>query len=727
MSIIPPFTWKTVPYLSMRGLARVFGTKFNQLPQQEIINFNQTLFNKPNIPPKLIPSLFDQNKEIITQQLPLFMDGLIQRTYQIHVANNSDLNSLDAKRSVYAVTDRSTDGHSIISVSFQSNAKTKDAVIDPRYFIHTLSCFPAGGGVLVPPSFLVDVIYGSRKLKKFDFNQIDQRWPSLQQYQAEVFRSKTLLTNNVVLLGQNAVYFTDHAIIPKTDIGSSMQIARPQTILPHNFDGQGLWIAISHPELPDDTIALCFIGHGKSESSLGEIANNAFAPSVFQLSFRSGNMSYLAYDNLKSTIGADADMLCMNSQYNSDIWGQLVSEDYMYRINLPLLITMDYTGGRAMRLRREQLGPNTCPVPPNTENNTSMSFLSDEDCETKNLDLDDLYDKISSGEINNAAGIDKAFDDAPMKQNIMGGVYDSNGNLYPGNVTSMMLSMPDGISTFDVPIDALLGDPIDTIIADTLKQNLKEMDWAGIQADVQDKIRDTVQELVQAFDPFSNGSSVSELSAGYASNDELAESIQQQLSKSVIENLASQATNVNKVISENIQTASFSLQEYPFSDALSGFIWNSMVSTSQESTSYLENSIKSEVARQKAQYISDPANKLAIQQSIANRLSQLGDLSTLDADLAQTSGELKQSQQDLNDVINQLISNPHDADLQNRRNELEKEIQAKTDELERLDEKQAERTEIQDEEDNLDPDKLNEESEHAKSEANEKGTEIFGD
>ncbi|NIF05922.1 hypothetical protein F3J23_10760 [Chryseobacterium sp. Tr-659] len=726
MSIIPSVTWKKVPYLSIRGLARIFGTKYTQLSQQELTNFNQTIFNKGDVPPKLIPSLFDDNKDLLKYQLPKFMNDFIPRTYQAHVAANKDLNSPDAKRSVYAATDRTDDGHSIISVSFQSNIKTKEAVIDPGYFIHTLSNFPAGGGVLVPTSSLVDVIYGSRQLKKFDFSKVDELWPSLQQYQAKIFRSKDLLTNNTVLLGQNAVYFTDHLILPETETGSSMQIARPQTILPHNFDGQGLWIASSHPELPNDTIALCFIGHGKSNSSLGEITNNTFAPSVFQLSFRSGNISYLAFDELKNSIGPDADMLCMNPQYNSDICGRLVEEDFMYRINLPLLITMDYTGGKAMRLRREQLGPNTCPVPPDTKNEL-MKLSSNEDCETQNLDLDDLYDKISSGEISNAAGIDKAFAEAPMKQNIMGGAYDNAGNLYPGNVTSMMLSMPDGISTFDMPVNALLGEPIDSTIASTLKQNLKEMNWDSIQRDVQDKIKDSVGELVQAFDPFSDGVSVSELAASYASNIDLTDTIKQQVSKSIEENIAPQISNINQILSENSQTSAFSLQEYPFTDAISGYIWASMTSASQDSASYLENSIKSEVAKQKVQYISDPANKLAIQQNIASRLSQLGDLSTLDADLAQTSGELKQSQQALSDVINQLINTPHDPDLQQRRDELEKEIQAKTDELEKLDEKQAERTAIQNEQDNLDPGKLNEESDHAGSDANEKGREIFSE
>ena len=108
----------------------------------------------------------------------------------------------------------------------------------------------------------------------------------MQDYSAEVFRAGKTLEGQVGLVGSNAVQISNHEIIKDGPGGASYQIMRPQTILPHLFDGQGFWIAVHHPELPEDVIAYGFIGHGKSPAALSDLVDIDFGPSTFQLSFR---------------------------------------------------------------------------------------------------------------------------------------------------------------------------------------------------------------------------------------------------------------------------------------------------------------------------------------------------------------------------------------------------------------------------------------------------------
>ena len=427
----------------------------------------------------------------------------------------------------------------------------------------------------------------------------------------------------------------------------------------------------------------------------------------FSCRFGAGNLSSIEFDDLRKKIGKDADMLCMNKEYKLSLAGELVSEDWMYRYNIPLFSTMDALGGEILRQARDYFGPNTSPV------------------SSKKLDIDTLGKKIDAGEINDVEGLNNVFEEAPTV-NIKAGIYTEDGKPYPGDVVSMILSIPKGTkTTFEMPVGSLLGTPIDKMIADVVKQNLKDVDWTTIESEVTAKIKDGVGEVVKAFDPFKHGGSIDSLTVKYASDPDFMDSIKAQLRASLNESLGPRIDDIKSIISENPKTKDLTLDDYPFVESITSNVWDAMTSGEVNTSSYLELRVKSAFAKEKANYISNPEYEKSLQENIAKQLKELGNLSTLDTALSQTSAELKEAKEALSVVENELIHTPDDSDLQKQQKDLEQEIAKQVDKLDALNEKQREQEELEQEQNNLNTENLDHESNQADGEATEKGNGIF--
>lgn len=711
-------------WMTMHGVARVLGTRHHRLSLDELKYFNHQLFNKNDIDPGLIPEAFDQDPNLLKEKMPNYFQDFTRRMWAQHVNNFPDLSNPDAARSVYSVTDLSSNGHSILSISFQNNPKAQELVSDPTALLHSLSGFP-GGGALASSGDLVTAIVNGRRYKRFPFETFDELYPSMQQRMIDEIKSGELLEGQVGLLAGNAIYFKQHEVIPLTPEGMGIQLLRPQTLLPHVVDGQGIWVAINHPSLPDDVVAYSFIGHGKNPTLIAELANNTFAPSVWGLSFRTGNTSYANFDRYKDELGEEAYMLGMSGNYKSALSSDLIAEDFNYRYNIGLLATMDMILGNPVRWSREYFGPNTCPVPPEVKE--ALLAISEplEECDTTEVDIDKLGEEIDAGTITDAAGID-AFIDASPIVHTRAGVYQADGTLYPGDAASAMMCTPkDTPSTFELSPDSLLGGPIDEMIADAVKKNLKDVDWQSIESELMGKIKDGVGEIVSAFDPFKGGSSVDALASEYAANTDFMDSIRSGLNNILNETLGPKLDEIKNIAAENPATKDLELTDYPFIESLTSQVWNATTAGNAESPSYIELRIKAELARQKVHYISEPENKAAIQQDIADKLNELGDLSTLDKDISQTNAEYEKSQKALKEVTEKLILNPDDTDLQKQAEDLQRDIAKEIDELDELNKKKAEADEIAREQSNLDTDSLDKESSRAERDADKHGKDIF--
>jgi hypothetical protein len=712
-------------YSVLKGSGSIVRVRTRPLPQYTNERFNRVLFNGPTLPGN-VPFIFDNNPDLLKTNLPDFLSSHITETWSQHQEIFKDYNHLDAKRSVYAWGETNDDGHIVFSTSFQPNPLGKLYVKDGRLFIHDTVCFAGGGGILSPASFLVDMMVNGRKFKRFPFDKYNELYPELQKYTAEVFRNKESLEGKVGILGSNAIYFSNHVIVTDVANGGSYQIARPQTIVPHALDGQGLWIASHHPLMPPDVVAYSFIGHGKHAAKLGDYVNTNFAPSLWQTAFRIGNISGYNFEELRKQIGEGADMLAADPQYQQELMKLLYKEDFAFRYNLRLLAGLDTLGGIVLRSCREMFGPNTCPVKPIEFESFRAGKLAvaGDECDTQEIDIDKLADDIESGKITDGEGIDKVFDEAPIIH-IPAGMYTKDGKPYPGTLSSFTMYSPDSVSTFELPTSNLLGEPFDSIVADAIRDNLRDIPWDSTKDQVETAIRDAINQVVEAFDPFKDGDSVQALSSQYASTPAFADSIHELLAKFLQESLGARLNEIQQLLADNPATKDFPLNEYPAIESLAANIWKDMTSKPGGADSYFELRVKTELATQKINYISQPENKSAIQTQIADRLSKLGDLSTLSKDLSKTAGELNESQSALQHVVDQLIKDPGNADLKSQKEKLEGELQRQIDRLNELEEKQRQADELAREQNNLDGENLDHESKDAEKKADEKGKKIF--
>lgn len=718
--------WDKLRWLTVRGIGRIAGTVYEEMSPNYLTGFNKAIFGDPSFKPGSVPKYMDNNPDVFTDQIPKLLKDIIPEIWLKHKQNNSNLDSQTAKRSVYVAGETGAEGHSVISFSFQKNTKVKELIKDPNLLLHPLVGFSAGGGILVPNNMLSDTIIGGRKLKRFPSETFYDKYPDMQKYMSEVVKSGELLVGKVALLGQNAIYFKNHEITSLPN-GGDCQILRPQTILPHVVDGQGIWIAVSHPELPDDVIVYAFIGHGQHPTGLGDFVNAAFAGSVWQMSFRAGNLSAQNFEIYKNTLGDKAYMLGTDPDYKLLLNNDLLKMDPLYRAHILLLSSMETYGGIPLRWTRDYLGPNTCPVPPE-KMFLAVANEALDDCETGDFDFDAFADAVDSGDITTLEEIDKMITDAKTVHT-RAGMYDLNGTPYSNGMGDMTLSIPKGTkNTFEsAPTDmfGLGNNPLDQAISDTLKENLTDVSWDEIENNINTYISDQIGDIVKAFDPFKDGSSVDSLTKQYLSNDLLMESIQKQLHTEVETLLGSKSGEIKSIIKTNSTTKDLDLIDYPFEESISAGFWEEISSSAESSSSYVELRITEALAAQKVIYISLPENKAAIQKDIANRLKTLGDLSTLDKDLASTKAELDAKNDALNEVVKKLILNPNDQDLIEHQNNLNSEIEKQTKELEELEKKKIQADEINREQSNLDSNSLDQEGKDAKDNADERGSEIF--
>ena len=170
-----PFTgsksWEPLARFSMRGLAHVLNNHIFQQPPGEITKFNRAIFKRATINPGEVPRYFDNNPDVIRTELPKYLYSAVKETWVQHVRKFKDTDSQNAKRASYDAVEMNSSGHSIISYSFQKHPNAKNAVEDPRLFLHVLSSFIAGGGILASPENLVEITIQGRKLQRFPFEK----------------------------------------------------------------------------------------------------------------------------------------------------------------------------------------------------------------------------------------------------------------------------------------------------------------------------------------------------------------------------------------------------------------------------------------------------------------------------------------------------------------------------------------------------------------------------
>lgn len=699
-----PTGWR-VPTFAVRP--QVYGGGFNANRA-----FIQALYGGAADPasytPRRIVTDFNNSQAMFTGTASFVADFLRNSAAQYPQFRQDPASwSLRDGRTIIHEGEASQSGHSIYCGTFEPNRRPGIAA-DPAAALHFIATFPAGGGFLVPRDLYLEAVAEGRARSRFPADVLANNAQPIRDYATKAYKDGRLLNGEILILGDNAVEIRDHVITEYE--GIKMQFLRPVTMANHIFYyGQAIWVTAEHPDFPGRSFHM-YIGHGTSDVSLGFYAGDRLNVNsgivTFKDVFRAGVITWEAFSELLGTYQDAAYALSLDGDVALAVDRLLQDRDPGLLWDRKVLTLLD-TSWPADAFRF--FNPYT---PPGCSGGTK-SFLAagptaagpaagDGECDVFDVDLDDFIDKTEGKEMateEEFMTILEAYPTTTLGEQLV----HPDGSPYPVNSFTTMLSM-EHTPEYDVFVQGqgdLLGTPIDDAIMDELRPSLDQwLDWADIRASMDTAIADQVNALVDATDPFADGSTAGAVAARFMTA-EFREGISQRLASSLSEALGPHSASFASLLGGVSQFESASpevramLDKYPLVDALVSRVFGDMSAVSESGTSYLDAQTLLSVIEAKKAYFEDPQRKSDAQRKIAAAVTDLGDVSELQPDLARTAGEIDTSRQDLTSVNQKLLQTPDDTDLQGKREKLQEQIDQQLNDLYELEQKQAEQDELQ--------------------------------
>ncbi|WP_437568350.1 hypothetical protein [Sorangium sp. So ce542] len=690
-------------------------------------------------PAQIVTSLND-NRELL-KGVADFSRNFVERILETHPEYKRDSKdwSLEERRNVTVQKKTDADGHYIYSGALEPNRRP-EMVKSFNAALHFISTFPAGGGFLIERDLFLESIADGRARKRFPAIVFDQNADRIRDYNRRVYKENRSLAGEIVILGNNAVEIKDHVIVERS--GATVQIVRPVTMGNHVFyDGHAIWVSMLLPDFPIGTSHL-YIGHGKSDVSLainlGDRLNTASGVPTFKDVFRAGVISYEGLAKLVEQYGDKAYSLSLDPDVALAVDQLLAATDPALIWDRKVLTLLDNTWIADQIRLRNPYTPSKCFGPKDfmlAAAPEAPAEGGDGDCDVTEIDLDDFVKSTADNPLDTMESLEAAVDKYPVTPSGDEGLFQADGKPFDVDGYNEMLSLTrtsaDDVYLQDV--GDLLGAPVDDYIAELIKRSLAgAVDWSDVQGKMDDAIAEQVKALVEATEPFADGSSSGSVADRFDTL-EFRAGIRDRLRTTLTEALGPRSAAFHDLVLGDALFRSASpavkamMKDYPFVDGVANLIFSALSAVDEQGTSYLDAQLRAHVIQEKQAYFEDPAQKSAAQERIAERVEALGDVSNLDRELATTGQEIVASRSELASINERLLETPDDKALQDQRDALQGAIDKNIERERELERQQQQRDELERAGEDTDPERLEKERRSAEHDAEISGERAFGE
>ncbi len=708
------------PWMILKGITKSTLGQNNILLNSNYTKLmNDLIFNNNPVNYGIVPEIFDRDQDAFLNIMK-YLDNVVPTILDEHQGFDGKIGTVEGDKTLFSIAEANDTGHSTFSVGFLKHRDANEVVTSNRLLIHALVGFAAGGGALMPPSLVASIIQNGREIKSVPIDYMDRFYPAQQSYTGSIVKTNKNLTGEVGLLGNNAIYFKNH-INQSIDNGAHFQILRPITLIPHALDGQGLWVAFTHPSLPMDTIGYSFIGHGKHQFKIFDEVNNAFGSEFWHMSFRAGNTSSQKFNEYFSILKSEAYRLGTSERYSDLLTQDLYKIDPTFAHHIAIASMFDSHLGMLPRQVRGYFGANTCEIIGNGQN-----IIESEECESKEVEFEKVTNEYNKGNLKTIQDFLDLYSNS-FSVNKPLGIYDNNLEVYEGSIFDSALSLAS--PSYDFSVSSLMGEagnPLDRFMFDVIKPHVGTI-LDGINEYTGDYVKEQVQNFVEIADPFKELNSVDKLADQIISDNEFLSGLKLKIELSVSLDYQEKINEILVAIDSFKDFEAVSFDEYPFDKCIVENIFTMSTESTHEQYSLLHDSVVSVLYDSKVKYLSSPESFSEYQKNISSEKIEYDsyDINTVEGDIEIENRKIAL----LNDQIDTiyasiLVDGSNYESLDKERQELDREIEERIN-TKNKNEEFIENKILIDRENNLSVSDLEKQSKSSKNKVEEKKKELF--